>query len=50
MEQVEENVRIAEAFAPLSQAEEEEVLEKALELVPRVKKELWWLPEQRMAS
>ena len=50
VEQVEENVRIAEAFAPLSQAEEEEVLEKALELVPRVKKELWWLPEQRMAS
>lgn len=50
VEQVEENVRVAENFVPLSQLEEKQVLERALELVPRAKKELWWLPEQRLAS
>ena len=50
VEQVEENVRVAESFVPLSPQEEEELLATALELVPTVKKELWWLPEQRLAS
>jgi len=50
VEQVEENVRIAEDFAPLSAEEERELLDKALALVPRVKEELWWLPEERVAS
>ncbi|NKB65958.1 MAG: hypothetical protein GKR89_02745 [Candidatus Latescibacteria bacterium] len=48
--QVEDHVRVAENFAPLSIQEEETVLAKALELVPQVKKELWWLPEERIAS
>ena len=48
--QVEENVRIAESFVPLSPEEEEELLATALELVPTAKKELWWLPQQRLAS
>ena len=47
---VEENVRVAESFAPLSQEEEESLLEAALDLVPTAKSELWWLPEQRLAS
>ena len=47
---VEENVRLAEAYKPLSAQEEELVLAKALELVPQAKKELWWLPERRLAS
>jgi aryl-alcohol dehydrogenase-like predicted oxidoreductase len=50
VEQVEENVAAAQAFAPLTAAEEEALLERALELVPRAKKELFWLPEQRLAS
>ncbi|MEW6754846.1 MAG: aldo/keto reductase [Candidatus Latescibacterota bacterium] len=50
VEQVEENVRVAEAFAPLSAREEREVLDRALALVPRVRQKLWWLPEQRQAS
>jgi len=50
IEQVEENIRVAENFVPLSEAEQQAVLEKALELVPAAKKELWWLPEQRLAS
>jgi aryl-alcohol dehydrogenase-like predicted oxidoreductase len=48
--QVEENVRVAERFAPLSQVEEKQVLERALAFIPKTKKELWWLPEQRLAS
>ena len=48
--QVEENVRVAAAFVPLSAAEEQALLERALALVPGIKKELWWLPEQRLAS
>ena len=47
VEQVEENVRIAEDFVPLSAAEEEEVLRRALALIPTVKADLWWLPEER---
>ena len=50
VEQVEENVRVAESFVPLSQVEEKQVLERALAFIPTVKKELWWLPEQRLAS
>lgn len=49
VEQVEENVRIAEAFAPLSEQEKQQVVEKALTLVAKAKKELWWLPEERAA-
>ena len=50
VEQVEENVRVAESFVPLSPQEEEELLATVLGLVPTVKKEPWWLPEQRLAS
>ena len=50
VEQVEENVRVAETFSPLSAQEEERILARGLELVPQVQKELWWLPEQRLAS
>ncbi len=47
---VEENVRIAEALEPLSDAEETALLDRALEFIPGAKKELWWLPEERVAS
>lgn len=50
IEQVEENVRVADSFVPLSANEEKVVLDRALSLVPTIKKELWWLPEQRAAS
>lgn len=50
VEHVEENVRVAETFAPLSGTEEAALLERALELVPRAGKDLWWLPAQRAAS
>ena len=50
IEQVEENVRVADSFVPLSAEEEKVVLNRALALVPTIKKELWWLPEQRAAS
>ena len=50
VEHVEENVRVAENFVPLSQLEEKQVLERALALVPKIKRDLWWLPEQLMAS
>lgn len=50
VEQVEANVAAAEAFAPLAEAEERALLRRALELVPQVKKELWWLPEERVVS
>ena len=49
VEQVEENVRLAEEFAPLSEEQQQQVVEKALALVPKKKKELWWLPEERAA-
>ena len=49
-EQVEENVRIAESFAPLSEDEEKDVLDRAQDLIPQVQKALWWLPEERVAS
>jgi predicted aldo/keto reductase-like oxidoreductase len=48
--QVEENVRVAENFAPLSALEERQVLDRALGFIPQAKKDLWWLPEQRIAS
>lgn len=50
IDQVEENIRIAEQFTALSDIEEQEVLAKALALVPAAKKELWWLPQERLAS
>jgi uncharacterized protein len=50
VEHVEENVAVAEEFAPLSETEERGLLERVLELVPRLKKELWWLPEERVTS
>ena len=50
VEQVEENVQVAEAFAPLEPKQEEALLARALELIPKVRKELWWLPEERIAS
>lgn len=50
VEQVDENVAAARAYAPLDPAEEEALLGRALDLVPRARKELFWLPERRMAS
>ena len=50
VEQVEDNVRVAKNYAPLTAQEEQGVMERARELVPKVQNELWWLPEQRMAS
>jgi aryl-alcohol dehydrogenase-like predicted oxidoreductase len=51
VEQVEENVRAAEAFEPLSPEEEEDVLTKALEIAQSDdRKDLWFLPEHRRAS
>ncbi|MBM3279284.1 MAG: aldo/keto reductase [Candidatus Handelsmanbacteria bacterium] len=50
VDQVEENVRVAENFAPLTHLEEKQVLERVLAFIPTAKKDLWWLPEQRLAS
>ena len=50
VEHVEDHVRVAEHYAPLDADEERAVMERALKLVPAVKKKLWWLPEQRVAS
>ncbi|MGB1719351.1 MAG: hypothetical protein ACPHO6_14385, partial [Candidatus Latescibacterota bacterium] len=50
VEHVEDHVRVAEHYAPLDADEERTVMARALELVPAVKKKLWWLPEQRVAS
>lgn len=50
VEQVDENVASAEAFAPLAADEEAGLLDRALDLVPKARKELFWLPEQRLAS
>lgn len=50
VEQVEENVRVAEAFAPLETQQERALLERALALVPEARKDLWWLPQERIAS
>ena len=50
VEQVEENVRVAEAFAPLETQQERALLERALALVPEAREGLWWLPQERIAS
>lgn len=50
VEQVEENVRVAEAFAPLETQQERALLERALALVPEARKDLWWLPQERITS
>ena len=50
VEHVEENVAVAEAYEPLSAEEEEALLQRALDLIPRKKKELWWLPEERATT
>ena len=50
VEQVEENVRVAEAFAPLETQQERALLERALALVPEARKDLWWLPQEVLAS
>jgi aryl-alcohol dehydrogenase-like predicted oxidoreductase len=50
VEQVEENVRVAEAFAPLETQQERALLERALALVPEARKDLWWLSQERIAS
>ena len=50
VEQVEENVRVAEAFAPLETQQERALLERALALVPEAREDLWWLPQERIAS
>ena len=50
VEQVDENVAAARAYAELDPAEEEALLERALDLVPRAREKLFWLPERRMAS
>ena len=48
VEQVEENVRAADDFVPLSADEERRVLDKALEIARGDKKTLWFLPEERV--
>ncbi|MFA6108002.1 MAG: aldo/keto reductase [Candidatus Latescibacterota bacterium] len=48
--QVEEHVQVAGAFVPLTPDEEREVLDRALALVPKAKKELWWLPANRAVA
>lgn len=50
IEQVEENVAAADGFQPLSEDEEREVLEKALEIAHGDKKTLWFLPEERKSA
>ena len=50
VEQVEENVRGAEAFAPSETQQERALLERALALVPEAHEDLWWLPQERIAS
>lgn len=49
IEQVEQNAAVADGFEPLSEEEEREVLDKALEIAHGDKKTLWFLPEQRSA-
>ena len=48
--QVEENVRIAESFRPLSAQVEQEVVDIGLEMAAGGNEALFWLPEQRRAS
>jgi len=48
--QVEENVRIAESFRPLSAQQEQEVVDIGLEMAAAGNEALFWLPEQRRAS
>ncbi len=50
LEQVEENVRLAEAFAPLTSQQERLVLDEAMKVAAGDKKKLFWLPEARAAS
>lgn len=50
IEQVEENVRLAEAFAPLTSEQERLVLDEAMTVAAGDKKKLFWLPEARAAS
>lgn len=50
VEQVEANVAVAEKFSPLSEDEEKYLLGRALDLVPKARKQLFWLPERRAAS
>jgi uncharacterized protein len=47
VEQVEENVAAAEAYAPLDPEEERALLERALALVLEEGQQLWWLPAER---
>jgi hypothetical protein len=50
VEQVEENVAIAESFEPLSSDEERLLFDRAMEVAAGDKKTLFWLPEARAAS
>lgn len=50
VEQVEENVRLAEAFTPLSSADEALVMDEAMKVAAGDKKTLFWLPEARAAG
>jgi len=50
IEQVEENVRLAEAFAPLSSEDERLLLDEAMKVAAGDKKTLFWLPEARAAG
>jgi len=50
IEHVEENMKVADGFVPLTEEEERVLLERTLALVPTIQKELWWLPEQRVAG
>jgi predicted aldo/keto reductase-like oxidoreductase len=48
--QVEENVRIAEAFQPLTAQQERLVIDEAMLVAAGDKKKLFWLPEVRAAG
>ena len=50
VEQVEENVALAEAFEPLSAAEEARLLDVAGQVAAGDKGKLFWLPETRAAG
>jgi hypothetical protein len=50
IEQVEENVRLAESFAPLTSEEESDLMDRAVEVAAGDKTALFWLPESKMAS
>ena len=50
VEQVEENVRIAESFAPLSSEAQSKLFDEAMKVAQGDKKKLFWLPEARATA